>query len=930
MTAEQLNVKINLDLTSLKASIKQVKNNLSDMANGVKQSLPKISTEGKKASDSLDKVTNAGKSVKKIIQDIGDEAKTSLASVTTQSNNMKVALASAAASGTALGTSLGTNASDSVGVTTESLTKMQGTMQMILGMNFADLFIENWDKIKETFAGVKTPIVEFRKYKQELEKIRKVAEEIKINPLGSVEGDASNLQLKSLKTLADKQLKNVDAAQKKAFGNMLKSLKSAISAVAGLIAKFVALTMVVGAVVLAINAFKVSELGKQIYVAAAQVGMSTQKYQEWAYVFEKAGIEADELKEVIKTLTEAQVDVLDGTEDMITAFKKLGMSQEEVSGMSQQQLWENTITALQNVEDVTERTAIAYKIFSEDTAKLTTLLNLSNQETSQLISTYNELGATMSDRLVTRSNILQGSVTNLKNAWQGLKNTLAEAVLPVVIAVVNWVVKAVAILNMFFKTIFGISLTTTTATNSATTSIKKSTAAVGGYSGALNQATSAAEKLKRSVMGFDELNRLPGVDSGSGSAAGGAGGSPSAGISVPDMGADLSGMIDTDSLGLDKYREWFAKYKTLIQDITTWSLIGIGVIGAVLCFMGGNWLGGIAMLGMAGLGIAIGSVEGGTFERLGKKIQTWWDGIKAWFKQYVAPFFTKAFWLEKWNALVAATTEKIDAIKNAISTKWNAIKAWFKEAIGPIFTKAYWANKFDTIRTAINEKLEAVRTAISTKWTSIKNWFKDSVAPKFTKSYWTGKFDTVRSAVSDKVGAAVSVVQDKWNSLKKWFNTNIAPKFTTSYWKDKFSTIGSGAKSAFNSVISIVESAINGIIKKINTLSWKIPDWVPKFGGQKFGFNFKTISIPRLATGGIVTGSTLANIGERGAEAVLPLTGSQSTAWMDMLAGKIADRSAAGAPTKVVLMLDGKELGWATINNINAITKQTGGLQLAL
>ena len=35
-------------------------------------------------------------------------------------------------------------------------------------------------------------------------------------------------------------------------------------------------------------------------------------------------------------------------------------------------------------------------------------------------------------------------------------------------------------------------------------------------------------------------------------------------------------------------------------------------------------------------------------------------------------------------------------------------------------------------------------------------------------------------------------------------------------------------------------------------------------------------------------------------------------------------------PTKIILKVGEKELGWATINAINGITEQTGGLQLAL
>lgn len=67
-------------------------------------------------------------------------------------------------------------------------------------------------------------------------------------------------------------------------------------------------------------------------------------------------------------------------------------------------------------------------------------------------------------------------------------------------------------------------------------------------------------------------------------------------------------------------------------------------------------------------------------------------------------------------------------------------------------------------------------------------------------------------------------------------------------WKSIFN----GAKAAFNGVMGIVENAINSIIKKINTLSWTIPDWVPFIGGGKFGFNFRQISIPRLAQGAVI------------------------------------------------------------------------------
>ena len=87
-----------------------------------------------------------------------------------------------------------------------------------------------------------------------------------------------------------------------------------------------------------------------------------------------------------------------------------------------------------------------------------------------------------------------------------------------------------------------------------------------------------------------------------------------------------------------------------------------------------------------------------------------------------------------------------------------------------------------------------------------------------------------------------------------------------------------------------------------------------------------TLGVPQMATGGIVSKSTIANIGEAGREAVLPL--DRNTEWQDELAEKVAAKN--NTPTKVVLMLNEHELGSATIGAINGITKQTGQLQLTL
>ena len=74
---------------------------------------------------------------------------------------------------------------------------------------------------------------------------------------------------------------------------------------------------------------------------------------------------------------------------------------------------------------------------------------------------------------------------------------------------------------------------------------------------------------------------------------------------------------------------------------------------------------------------------------------------------------------------------------------------------------------------------------------------------------------------------------------------------------------------ALKGYINIWINAVNTVIRGLNMISVKIPNWVPKWGGKEWALNIP--EIPALAEGGIVTKPTLAMVGERGPEAVIPL-----------------------------------------------------------
>lgn len=115
----------------------------------------------------------------------------------------------------------------------------------------------------------------------------------------------------------------------------------------------------------------------------------------------------------------------------------------------------------------------------------------------------------------------------------------------------------------------------------------------------------------------------------------------------------------------------------------------------------------------------------------------------------------------------------------------------------------------------------------------------------------------------------------------------------------------------FENMVNRVINGINSLISGFNSIGFDLPDFL---GGGSWHPNIPTIptvSLPRLANGGITTGRTLAEIGEAGREAVLPL--ENNTGWMDDLASKLASKMPdySGAKT-VVLAVDGKE--FARIN----------------
>ena len=121
-------------------------------------------------------------------------------------------------------------------------------------------------------------------------------------------------------------------------------------------------------------------------------------------------------------------------------------------------------------------------------------------------------------------------------------------------------------------------------------------------------------------------------------------------------------------------------------------------------------------------------------------------------------------------------------------------------------------------------------------------------------------------------------------------------------------------KGYLNTVLGFYKGIFNGIAKlwnnSVGKLSFKAPDWIPGFGGK----GFSVPNIPMLAEGGIVRSPTLAMIGERGPEAVVPLGRGGGV-------GGVTVNVTGGLATSA-------EIGQAVVNAIRAYNRSAGPAQI--
>lgn len=243
-----------------------------------------------------------------------------------------------------------------------------------------------------------------------------------LNRLQAQAKDATNAT-EDLSDAQDSYGKEAENASEKTntFGDVLKANLTSEAIIAGIRAIANGMKQIAENFAEAIS--ESAEYGDNIDKMSQKMGMSSVAYQEWDFIMQHCGASIDSLQSGMKTMATA-------AETGSDAFEKLGISQEQIAGMSQEDLFSATIAALQNVTDETERTYLAGQLLGRGATELGPLLNMSAEETDAMRQQLHDLGSVMSEDAVKAAAAYQDSLQNLQTAFTGVKNNLAGEFLP--------------------------------------------------------------------------------------------------------------------------------------------------------------------------------------------------------------------------------------------------------------------------------------------------------------------------------------------------------------------------------------------------------------------------------------------------------------------------------------------------------------------
>lgn len=195
-----------------------------------------------------------------------------------------------------------------------------------------------------------------------------------------------------------------------------------------------------GGAILAAGALSIktfAAMGDEVAKMALRTGFSTEALSELRHAAELSGTSLSSLEKASKTLSGAILDAGFGLETYVRAFDKIGLSYEQLKGLSPEDQFLAVMEALAGVTDESEKAALAADIFGRAGTQLLPMLADGTEGLKAMRQEAHELGIVFDQEAADKAAEFNDALTRVKGAVSGLKMTMAEVLVPTLISVID-------------------------------------------------------------------------------------------------------------------------------------------------------------------------------------------------------------------------------------------------------------------------------------------------------------------------------------------------------------------------------------------------------------------------------------------------------------------------------------------------------------
>ena len=173
-----------------------------------------------------------------------------------------------------------------------------------------------------------------------------------------------------------------------------------------------------------------AKMGDDLDKMSARTGVGVTALSELAFAAEQSGASVQDVEKAFKGMSSALYDAGKGSTMPIEALADLGMTLDDLEGMSPEEQFMKLSGALAGVEDMSTRAALAQKLFGRAGRQLLPMLANGTQGISDLREEAKELGRSMSGEDASAAAEYTDAMNRVSSVWKGLKQQVGAALAP--------------------------------------------------------------------------------------------------------------------------------------------------------------------------------------------------------------------------------------------------------------------------------------------------------------------------------------------------------------------------------------------------------------------------------------------------------------------------------------------------------------------